>query len=294
MSIPPFTIVVPMKDEIKRLERTLPAFYKVKPDEVIICTDDPIPLGITETVNRIAVNHGMENNTKILNVSRNPEYSYHQAWVRRSGFRAARNDIILTSDIDLVINKNVLKAIKLVGKNNIGMVTLSKFRHPYDVTSYFRAFGLMCLRLLYFLLLRHVKGSGGLKMTTFTGLYVIYRPYWLEMEDESVKQMAPPIPKRNKYDKYHFDDFNMGEDTFLRDCIEKKYDVIYLSRLGGVIIDREKHYHKSTQFQRGRYSAKRQRSLLGAIVHTILHLEPGYFRGFLSERRRKDVFTSES
>ena len=175
-----------MKDEVNRLERSLPLFYKINPDEVIICTDDPSPSKVLKAINRIAAQHGMSDKTKIHSVMRNPEYGYHQAWVRRSGFLAAKNDIILTSDVDLLINKNTLKAINLVGKNNVGLVSLSKFRHPFDLISFYRAFGSAFIIIMYYLLIRHQSsGTGGVRMTTFTGLYALHKPSWLDTEDDA-------------------------------------------------------------------------------------------------------------
>lgn len=284
-----FSIVTPVKDEAKFLERSLPSFYEINPDEVIICTDDPTPHIIKKTVKEIATRYQMISKTKIHPVPRNPEYSYHQAWVRRSGFLTAKNDTILTSDVDLQLNKNVLEAIELVGKNNIGMITLTKLRYPYNKLGFLRFFGIMILRLLYSLIFNRLvySDSGkGLRMTLFSGLYVLYRPYWLDSEDDGVKKMVPTVWKQKKGEKIDNNAYNVGEDNYLRDCMEKKHKVLYLTRIGAVVIDRDKHAHPGLQFQRGRYSAKRGRSFLGAVIHTILHIEPNYFKGYLFERQQ--------
>ena len=44
---------------------------------------------------------------KILEVEKKNDYSFQQAWVRMKGFLEARNDVILTGDIDLYINRCV-------------------------------------------------------------------------------------------------------------------------------------------------------------------------------------------
>jgi len=281
-----FTVVTLLKNEVKRLERSLPLFYKINPDEVIICTDDPSPPKVLNAINKIAKQYGMENRTKIVAVRRNPEFGYHQAWVRRSGFTASRNDIILTSDIDLLINKNVLKAIDLVGKNNVGLVSLSKFRHPYNLISFYRAFGAAFIIFMYYLLLRHIgSGTSGVKMTTFTGLYALHRPSWLDSEDDGVKKIHSPSTKKNPNEKNNSATFRIGEDTYLRDCMVKKYNIIYLSRIGAVIMDREKIYHPSQQIERAIYSIKTKRSLIGAIIHSIIWAEPHYLKKYLEERK---------
>ena len=228
----------------------------------------------------------MVDKTKVLPVPRNPEYKYHQAWVRRSGYRSAKNDIILTSDIDLYLNKNVHKAIRLIGKDNIGLVSLSKFRPPFNLESFVRTIGEFFLRILYILLLKNIRSTSGLKMTLFTGLYALYKPYWLDSEGDDIKKMEPPFHKVDFGAKINKESFNMGEDTFLRDSIEKNHRTITLSTIAGVIMDREKHNHPKMQFERGRYNAKRGRSFLGAIVHTVIHIEPNYLKGFLIERNK--------
>lgn len=287
-----FTIVVPIKDEVDRLNRSLPSFYRVNPDEVIICTDYPSPPVVINRVNALAKKFDMKDKTKILPVKKNADYSYHQAWVRRAGFTEAKNDIVLTTDIDLDINNNILKAVNLVGENGVGLVSLSKFRQPYDISTFLRAFGYNFLRLSYILILKRIpsKNSGiGLQMTLFTGLYAFYKPYWLKTEDEGIKKIVPTAWKQKNKKNYNPNAYNVGEDNYLRDCMERKYRVIYLAQIGAIVIDRDKLALPGMQIQRGRYSARRGRSLLGAIVHSIIKIEPNYLKGFLSERRRLEA-----
>ncbi|MFX1512912.1 MAG: hypothetical protein ACFFCQ_10025, partial [Promethearchaeota archaeon] len=189
----------------------------------------------------------------------------------------------------------VMKAIELVGNNNIGLASLSKFRQPYNLLTFLQTFGYFSLRFFYFIFLRHLhrdyKSGKGLQMTLFTGLYAFYRPYWRDTEDEGIKKLVPTAwqQDRLKLQNVNKDAYNVGEDNYLRDCMEKKYRVLYLARMGATVIDRDKHRDPRLQYQRGRYNAKRRRSLLGAIFHTLLLVEPHYLRGFIAERRRKLV-----
>ncbi|OLS19463.1 MAG: hypothetical protein HeimC3_45430 [Candidatus Heimdallarchaeota archaeon LC_3] len=284
MVTPKFTIVAPIKDEVERLKRSLPYYYKTGADEVIICTDDPSPPLILEAVKKLAIKHGKLKDTKVLAVSRSLEFKYHQAWVRRLGFKTARNDIVMAADIDLYLNKNVLEAVKLVGKNNIGLVSLYKFKQPYNLETFLRTIGDFLLKITYIILLNKVPKGSGLYMSLFTGLYAMYRPYWENSEDEGIKRVHPPFHKASEKQRREINEIGLGEDTYLRDCMEKKHRVISLSKLGGVVMDREKQYHPKVQFDRGRYSARKGRSYLGAIVHTIAHIEPEYLKGFLHEK----------
>lgn len=291
-----FTVVTPIKDEIPRLKKSLPTIYALNPTEVLIITDKPSPPKIVKAVNELSKKYNMEAKTRILEVGRNPEYNYHQAWIRRSGYRNATYDIILTTDVDIYVRKNVLKALNMVGKNGIGMVSLSKFRHPYDLTSLFRAWGNFFLMILHTLIFKYFDGSpSGYKMSTFSGLYALSRPHWLSAEnEEELKKMIPP-----KYKQKISDDINdipLGEDTFLRDSmLKKKYRVITLDRVGGVVMDREKWIQPEAQFYRGQHYAKVGRSLLGAAVHAIFHTELTFFKGYYFERlRRKQLAKSKT
>ena len=281
-----FTITVPIKDEVQRLKKTLPTLYALNPGEVIVCTDKPSPKNIVKAVAKLSKEHNMEEKTKILEVERNPEYSYHQAWVRRSGFRAAKYDIILNTDIDIYLNKNVLKAIKLAGKNEVGMVTLEKFRNPYNFLMLFRTWGMFFLILLYTVVFRFLsRSSSGLNFSLFSGLYALYRPYWLDAEkEEELKVMTPPYYKEVR--KLKPGELPLGEDVFLRDQMIKKYKVLTLGNIGGTVMDREFWIKPEMQFIRGRLGVQERKSFFGAIAHMILHAEPSYLKGYIFEKRR--------
>ena len=118
-----FSIVCPIRDETHLIPITLPSMYSVSPSEVILCLDKGTPKRVIETILETAKKYNAESITDILYVERNPEYRFHQAWVRRSGFRRARNDLILTLDIDTVLNLKVKNFLDIVGKDNIRLVS---------------------------------------------------------------------------------------------------------------------------------------------------------------------------
>ena len=282
-----FTVVTPIKNEISRLKRSLPTIYDLNPTEVLIVTDKPSPPKIVKAVNQLSKKYNMQEKTRILEVGRNPEYNYHQAWIRRSGYRNAKYDVILTTDVDIYLRKNVLKAINMVGKDNIAMVSVSKFRYPYDLTSLFRAWGNFFLLLLHAFIFKHFDGSpSGYKMSTFSGVYALSRPLWLKAEnEEELKNMIPPFYKKSSN---NINDIPLGEDTFLRDSfLKKKYRVITLDKIGGIVMNREEWIKPEAQFYRGRHYAKVGRSLLGAAVHAIFHTELAFFKGYYYERLRR-------
>ena len=85
-----FSIVCPIKDEADLIPITLPSFYAVKPSEVVLCFDNPPHPKAFKVARRIAEKY-KDTPTKFVFVDRNPEYAFHQAWVRRKGFLEATN-----------------------------------------------------------------------------------------------------------------------------------------------------------------------------------------------------------
>jgi len=282
---PSFSIVCPIKDEIHLVPITLPSFYSVNPSEVILCLDKPAPQNVVRIIKKIAKTCNAEDKTRIIEVERRPDYRFHQAWVRRKGFLESENDIILTTDIDLIINRNVIKAVKLVGKNNIGLVSLSKFEYPNSITSFLRMMSRGMLKIIH----KIIKMG---TVTGFTGLYCIYRPYWLDSEpEEGIKNLVNPKQKlrmgiriSENFDVYR-DIFPAGEDTYLRDCMERKHRVIYLSDIGATVLTNPLESHPDIQYCKGIYFAFRGRKPLVSIGRSLIRFEPYYLCGYLYGRR---------
>jgi len=281
-----FSIVTPIKDEKHLIPRTLPSHYEVNPSEVVLCFDKPAPKDTLKVAKKVIKAYNAEEITKIIEVERNPEWAFHQANVRRTGFKEATYDRILTTDIDLIINRNVLKAVNMVGKEDVGLVSCGKFRYPNNLVGFWRAMGYNVLRKSFVFLKKFQ--TGGLKMSAFTGLYALYRPYWLDSEDEEgIKRFVNPkqvfrgetIPEGGVL-------WHAGEDTYLRDCMMKQHRVITLSDIGAVCLTDALEDAPDIQFEIGRYNATRARSMLGAIVHVVAYGHPHYFRGFIYEKQK--------
>lgn len=288
-----FSIVCPIKDEADLIPKTLPSFYAVKPSEVILCLDKPAPKHIVEVIKRVAKACNAENITRIIEVERNPEYEFHQAWVRRKGFLEAQHDRILTTDIDLVINRNVLKAVRLVREDDIGLVSLSKFECPRDLLSFLRLIGKGFLQKFVHKLVKAYTGKE-IATTAFTGLYALWRPYWLDSEDEGIKKLVNPKQKlRQGITKaWTLEDFyGTGEDTYLRDCMERKHKLIYLPDIGCIMLTNPLEVHPDVQYSKGVYHALRGRNLIGALTRTIFRFEPHYIRGHFYGKQLLRVLT---
>lgn len=263
-----FSIVVPVKDEVDLIPTTLPSYYAVNPSEVIICTDKPTPRKVRRVVQKVAVACDALDITRIVEVERDPEYKYHQAWVRRTGFRKAKYDRILTVDADLVINKKVLKAVELVGKDNIGLVSCSK-KYPYKgIQKIWRMITQKIVNLVY--------------PIRFTGLYAIWRPYWLDSEDEGIKRLR----SQKKIVDGSFEEVVFGEDVYLHNCLIKKHKSVYLRDVGAVCLTADAQDKPHVQFQSGRYFASRNYNIFQILAKSILYLRFHVMLGWLYEKRK--------
>jgi hypothetical protein len=244
-----FSIVCPIKDEVDLAIKTLPSYYRTHPDEVILCVDKPPPKELITTIKRIADKLGARNITRILEVERNPEYSFHQAWVRRMGFRAARNDAILTGDIDTMIDPKLSTYFHLL-KGDIRLVSFAKFSLTWH--------GAMA-----YLVHRFYAHK------SFTGLYLFSRAAWLETEDEASLKKIPT-----------------WEDTHLHAALTKKYKDVFVPNVKNLVL-RPKENRKY-QFLMGWliFWKTRRIPLWRAIISSYLYYRPYLLVGYLEARSR--------
>jgi len=274
-----FSIVVPVKDEVDLIPRTLPSYYAVNPSEVIICTDKPTPRNVRQVIQKVAVACDALDITRIVEVERDPDWKFHQAHVRRTGFKKAKHDRILTVDIDLVINRNVLKALKPLGKNNIGLVSCSKFYYPKSLLDLWRIGATTFLRKIVHRIL-----DSFMEITLFTGLYAVWKPYWLDSEpEEKIKKHLNPkqFYRGERAGEVPADMNPTGEDTHLRDCMSEKHDCIYLRDVGAIILRDMYENVPYVQYMKGQYFRRRGRSLLIVIGRTFLRGQSHYLLGFI-------------
>jgi len=271
-----WSIVMPVKDEHDLLRHSLPACYNVDPDEIVLCFDKPAPAKCIKVAQDIAAKH-RSIKTRIVEVERNPQWHFHQAWVRRSGFRAAEHDRILTVDVDLIINRNVLKALDLVGKDDVGLVSCSKFPPINGPLGFWRA-------VVY-----HLIRARQAHFAPFTGLYCIFRPYWLDSEDEGLKNLEDPRTKRALGSLAA-----MGEDTYLRNCMVTKHRVRYLREVGAYCMTRYVEDVPHMQFELGRYMAAKGYSWIRVLLRTLMYGRIHYLRGYLYQKRTRQEIPTYS
>ncbi len=268
-------MVIPVKDETDLIKQNLPSWCQLRPSEIVICVDES---GAQDCIDE-SLEIGKRYNVLIrpLRIKRNPAYRFHQAWVRRSGFRAAKYDTILTGDIDLFVYPTCLKAIELVGKNNIGLVSLSKLRIRRNIMGAMRNIAEKTARYLARLLKPELAGQA-----YFTGLYAIHRPAWLDSEPlEGIKMLENPKNARLRLDSWGG---YAGEDTFLRDWMIKVHKCLYLADIGAVDTRLGLEDSRIIQYKIGMKFAYDKRGFLRALLHVIAHIRPYVIVGYMRQR----------
>lgn len=266
-TIPPFSIVVPVKDERVLLARCLKACYGVHPSEVILCFDKPAPADCLRIVEKLgAKQRNIE--TRTIEVERSMEWKFHQAHVRRTGFLNAKHNRILTTDVDLLVNSNVLKAVGLVGEDNIGLVSCAKTYPLKGILGLWRMMAYQIARRIHF--------------APFTGLYAIWKPFWLGSEDEDVKLLEDP---RKGVTTNHI--VPLGEDTYLRNCMAIKHRVIYLHDIGAHCMTPCNEDLPEIQFAAGQYFAELSENPLRVILRSLMYARIHQLRGYLYQKRHQ-------
>jgi len=282
-----FSVVIPIKgtkDEVKIIPRTLPSYYSINPSEVILAVDDPpedsrvIPL-----IEKIAEKCNAKKITRIIKVPKGG-WGDQQMKARRTGFLNAKYDRILTGDIDLIINRNALKAVEKVG-DGIGLVSCQKLRMPRNILSLYRLITETMLRIFSNVIKRKMGA------TSFTGLYAFWKPYWLEVEPLSLSKAFVKLKAKIREGKpvEASDFYGAGDDTFLRDQMIKKYKCIYLKEIGAVVLSDPWEDRPIIQYGKGVYFAKKGRSLIVSLARAIVRAQPYYLCGYIHARRIKDV-----
>lgn len=271
-----FSVVVPVKDDLGCINANLPSWRSLGPDEIVLCFDNPAPRDCVEASRRIC-----ETDLRILEVPKNPEYRFQQAWIRRSGFKIARNDTILTGDIDLQVSSSCLKAVRMVGRNNIGLVSLMKIRSPSGSQGFMRK---LLDKLVRPLLLKHkqVINKQG-QDAYFTGLYALWRPFWADTEDvDGIKQLANPKSAPFQFDSSLWGGY-CGEDTFLWKSMLKKHRCVHLPTVGATDRGIGLEENPGMQWKIGKYHYYSRDGPFRVVVGSLLNVRPTVLASYMHE-----------
>jgi hypothetical protein len=207
-----------------------------------------------------------------IEVEQSTEWRFHQAHVRRRGFDSASHDVILTGDVDLLVNSNLLKLVGCVGKDNIGLASCMRIRAPYGLAGLLRDYSYLLLNAM--------------RRPQFSGVYAMWRPFWRATEDGGIRHLKNPATARYSLAGPGV----LGEDTYLYLCMRKKYRCVYLSRLGAVSLTREVDDLPVEQYAWGEHLAGTGGTTLQALAVSAAFAYPFYYAGFRHQRSHPRPF----
>lgn len=253
-----FSVVMPIHNEEKYLPYSLPSIFRLKPDEVLLifdrCTDKSM-----EITKKIAEELGYFKKTKIIKLDEaSPDWKFRVAFIRRYGFRIAKNDTILNTDADTVLDKKIIEHIPLIGKNGIALISFSRTNYPLTFQNFIAK-----------LVSTFIPKIG------FTGIYAFSKKAWLETEDQ---EAAKKIVR--------------AEDTHLHLSISKKYKTMFIKTNTIHLRPEEK---ASRHFIMGvtRWTVKHD-SLWMTIIRSIVYLRPLLLAGYLHARFQDSTNTKKT
>lgn len=181
-----FSVVLPIHNEEELLPLSLPSVYNLDPEEVILlfdrCND-----GSFELAHKIAEACSSVDKTKFIKVNQPSDWKWRIGFLRRLGYRLAKNNIILTTDADMVLDVDIRRHLKLMSQH--ALVTFEYISYPISVRNLLKR---LCEKILPF--------------SWLSGCYFFKKNAWQETEDlELVKKIG------------------QGEDTNLHLSILTKY-----------------------------------------------------------------------
>ena len=94
-----FSIVLPVSErDVNLVPHTLPSWMSLGADELLACVDMPASAKLLSTL--LLSSWGSKTCLRIVEIAKSKKWGFHQARVRRRGFKEAKHDRILTGDID--------------------------------------------------------------------------------------------------------------------------------------------------------------------------------------------------
>ena len=161
----PFTIVLPIKgtdEEFKFMEKSIPSAVKLNPDQILFGLDYPLKSDIVTKIDRL-MNKYTFSNYLIIQVKNDGTWGSQLSNVMLNLYKASKNDIILTFDIDSVLRKEIMLGLDNIGENKIALISFTKKLFVKTMGDLIR----------YFSYRMRVRNTDYVP----TGIFWIYRPY---------------------------------------------------------------------------------------------------------------------
>jgi glycosyltransferase involved in cell wall biosynthesis len=246
-----FSVITPIHNEAEYLLYSLPTIYRLDPDEVILifdrCTDNS-----RKVAKEISRELGFAHITRFIELNGpSPAWAFRKAFLRRYGYRLARNDVILNVDADLYLDPSIKNHIQSVGLDGVGIVSFGYLDMPYSFRSFIK-------RIITYLV--PFKG--------FSGLFAFSKRAWLNTEsEESARRII------------------LSEDSHLCINIMKNYRRKFFNTKTFHLRPNEntrRHYMRGIAY----WTTIREPSTLRMLLHSIIMVRPAVISGYLYAKSR--------
>lgn len=246
-----FSVVLPVHNEAEFLKYSLPSVYKLQPQEVILildrCTDK------SQSIAKDIASRYENVETRFYSVNGNVDWVYRPAYLFRMGYHEARNNLVLTSAADIILDSKITGYFGEIGKN-IGLISFSYLDYPVHFRN---------------LLKRLLIGSGisppSRKQRWLSGVFIFSKKAWLETEDqEAIKHVE------------------RAQDTYLHVALLKKYKSKCVITGSFHLRPRE---NNAMHYLKGRlYWTVAKRSFILTLLSALFYLRLGLIKGYIHAR----------
>lgn len=244
-----FSVVIPVHNEEKYLKYSYSSVVRLYPDEIIVILDRCFDKS-KEVIEKIHEKYNDDISLFFITISSKSSWKMHVAYLRRLAYKKTRNNIILNTSADLVLDIRIKTLIKCL-KRNIKLINLGFLDYPYNIKCF--------LRKIY---------SEFTPIKGYSGLIIFDKNAWEETENqEEIKNISS------------------SEDTFLQLAIKSKYKTLHVNTNTFHLRPTES---KVYQQKRGKnYYQLLNASMLKIFLMSFFMLRPYMFSSYMREREEK-------
>ena len=224
-----FTFIIPFAGATKEIElakKTIPKMIKLEPSEIIFGIDDDLDVKIIDKIDTICKSKHYTS-YRYIKVKSDPNWKFQLAHVLWSCMNKSSNDIMCTINVDESVKPEILKGANYVGKKNIVVYSAQGVPYMGKYSDVFK-------RIIHQINLWFEPEP----FKRYTGVYWIYRPYFLDFMDKS-----------------YYMSIHNGSDMAIFDKAESsKYDVIYSRKYSHTLLDIDHDLLPQIQFLIGMWN----------------------------------------
>lgn len=174
-----FSVVLPIHNDDVYLPFSLPSVFALNPNDVVLlfdrCTDESYKIAY-----QLVDLYGFERQTHFIELPKKLGKNFPLTLVRRRGYALAKNNIILSTATDIILDCNVEKGFKLLSLSpNVAIISLGCFDYPISPRNFL---GNIAQKFMMFA-----------KHPRFYGPFWFKRDKWLETNEQAEAQERDAI-----------------------------------------------------------------------------------------------------